>query len=53
MNNSHTGNMLLQALRSLVIAILKVLALIFAWCCKIIGNILIKISELTFKLIGK
>ncbi len=53
MSQHNQGNTLLHALWILVIAILKVIALVFAWCCKIIGLVFIKISELTFKLTEK
>lgn len=53
MSQPNQGNMLLQAFRTLGIAFLKVIALIFAWCCKLIGLGFIKLSELTFKLTEK
>ena len=53
MGQASHGNMLLQALRTLAIAILKVLALCFAWVCKICGWVFIKLSEITFKLSEK
>jgi hypothetical protein len=53
MSQSGHGNMLVQALRALVITILKIIALLFAWCCKLIGKGFIFISDLTFKLTDK
>jgi hypothetical protein len=52
-NQSGHGNLLLKALKTLGIAILRVIALLFAWCCKIIGFVFTKLSELTFKLADK
>jgi hypothetical protein len=53
MSSSSPGNMFLQALKTLAIAILKVFAIVFAWCLKIIGLGFIKLSEMTFKLAEK
>lgn len=46
MNNQPAGNMLMQALKKLLGAILKVIALVFAWLCELLGKILFKISEI-------
>ena len=53
MGNSSHGNMLLQALRTLGLAVIKVIALLIAWTCKLFGLLFIKLSELTFKLSEK
>ena len=53
MSQSDHRNMLLRALRTLGIAILKFIAIVFAWCLKIIGLAFTKLSELTFKLAEK
>ena len=53
MSQSSHENMFLQALRTLGIAILKVLALAFAWSLKIWGWIFTKLSEIVFKLAEK
>jgi len=50
MNQSSHGNMLLQALKTLGVAIFKVFIIAFAWCLKIVGLVFTKLSELTFKL---
>jgi hypothetical protein len=53
MNQSNRGNMLLQSIRTLGIAILKVIGLLFAWGFKIIGIGFTAISEFTFRLTEK
>jgi hypothetical protein len=53
MSQSGHGNMLLQALKTLGVAILKLIAILFAWCLKIIGLAFTKLSELIFKLADK
>jgi hypothetical protein len=45
--------MLLQAFRTLCIALLKMVAILFAWFCKIYGWLFVKLSELIFKLVEK
>jgi hypothetical protein len=45
--------MAIQAFKALLIALLKLLAICFAWCCKIIGIIFLKISEITLKFVSK
>ena len=47
------GNILLQTLRDLVVMVLKALAALLAYGFKIIGNILIYISDLTLKNLKK
>ena len=53
MSNNPIGFSLLHALRALFLLLLKICALVFAWCCKIIGTILIKLGEFTFKVVEK
>ena len=50
MSQASHGNMFLQAFKTLGIAILKLLALCFAWACKIFGWAFIKLSEIIFKM---
>jgi hypothetical protein len=53
MSQSNHGNMFLQALKTLGVAILKVFVIVFAWCLKLVGLVFTKLSELTFKLAEK
>lgn len=53
MSQGNHGNMLLQALKALGLAIVKVFIIAFAWCLKIVGLVFSKLSELTFKLAEK
>ena len=46
MANASAGNMLANALKSLIGMIFKVLALFVAWCVELAGKILFKIAEI-------
>jgi hypothetical protein len=48
-----SGNRLLEALKTLLVAVLRLLALLFGFTLKAVGFILTKLSELTFKLAEK
>ena len=50
MSQSSHGNMLLQGLRGLAVAILKVSALLIGWLFKILALLFTWASEVTFKL---
>ena len=50
MSQASHGNVFLQAIKTVGVAILKLLALCFAWFCKICGWVFLKLSELIFKL---
>jgi hypothetical protein len=45
MSNHTTGESLLRAIRMLVVGFLKLLAIVFAWVCKLSGMILLKVGE--------
>lgn len=45
MSKTPLGNVLMDSIRSLVISLLKLIAIVFAWLLKISGMILIKVSE--------
>ena len=53
MSNASTGNIILNSLKSLILMILKVAALVIAWACKIAGLILTKLGEIIEKIITK
>jgi len=53
MSRPSLGNSLLSALRMLIVAILKLLAIAFAWACKIAGMTLLKIGEGIEKIITR
>lgn len=53
MSTQSIGGTLLSALRSLLILILKIIAMVFAWVCKLSGTILLWIGDRTFKIIEK
>ena len=47
------GNIMGQAIKSLLIAAMKIIALCIAWALRIIGTILHKISEFIIKQVHK
>jgi len=51
MSRPPLGNVLFNAIRTLLVLIFKLIAIAFAWACKIAGMILTKIGEATEKLI--
>jgi hypothetical protein len=53
MSQQPIGNMLFRAVRALLIAVFKVLALACAWVCKVGGILLTKIGEAIEKVIAR
>ncbi|MBK6484084.1 MAG: hypothetical protein IPG01_13370 [Chitinophagaceae bacterium] len=53
MSRPTIKNALLGALKMLLLAILKLLAIAFAWVCKIVGMTLLKIGEGIEKIITR
>lgn len=53
MNRSTTGNMLFSAVKGLIIAILKLCVIIFAWILKMIGILCTKLGEAIEKMLLK
>lgn len=53
MSQQPLGNMLFRAVRSLVISLFKVCALICAWLCKVGGILLTKVGEAIEKIIAR
>jgi hypothetical protein len=53
MQNSSLGGKLLQAAGLLMIALLKLVALIIGCCCKVIGILFTWLSEIIFKIAEK
>jgi hypothetical protein len=47
------GSTLIDAVKPLYIALIKLLAIAFAWLCKITGMILLKTGETIEKMISK
>jgi hypothetical protein len=45
MSRPTLGNVLLGAIKMLLVAVLKLMAIAFAWACKIAGMTLLKIGE--------
>lgn len=46
MNNQSAGTMLQQAIKALCTTAVKIIFLVFAWCCELAGKVLFKISEM-------
>jgi hypothetical protein len=53
MEKESPGGLILRLMKSVCIGFVKLVAVLLAWLCKIIGCALLKISELTFKLVEK
>jgi hypothetical protein len=45
MSNQSAGTLLQQAIKTLCTTAVKILFLVFAWCCELAGKVLFKISE--------
>ncbi len=53
MSHGNTGHVFLQAIRSIIVSVLKVIAIILGWVCKSIGFIFGKIGEISLNLAEK
>lgn len=53
MSHKKSGNIFLHSIKEILLLCVKIIIIVFAWCCKGAGYILGKIGELTVKLVEK
>ena len=51
MSHGKSGNVFFHLLKEVLTSFLKIMLLLLAWCCKGTGYLLVKLGELTLKLV--